>query len=322
MSKARNLSKLLDDNGDILIENLDNVSVGFGDLTTTPTTLTGYGITDAATSAQGALADSAVQPGDNISGLTNDSGFATTTYVDTAESDAVTTANAYTDSALAGISSDAITEGNSSVEVVDTGSGYITATTDGTERMRILSNGRVGIGTTNPVRELQVGDNTGSESISIQSGSGSDGSLLFGDDQTTSAEYRGMLRYSHYSDTMRFWTSSSEQMQIDSSGNLKFNSGYGSFATAYGCRAWIQFAMDTGSIANSGGVSSITDIGTGHFRVNLSTATPDATYSVQVSDNYGQAFTETYTTSNFRVKAYNANYALRDSTLYMAAMFR
>ena len=39
-------------------------SVAFGDLTTTPTTLAGYGITDAATTAQGALADTALQIGD------------------------------------------------------------------------------------------------------------------------------------------------------------------------------------------------------------------------------------------------------------------
>jgi hypothetical protein len=50
-----------------------------------------------ATAAQGALADSALQSGDNVSELTNDAGYATTGYVDTAESDAVTTANAYTD---------------------------------------------------------------------------------------------------------------------------------------------------------------------------------------------------------------------------------
>ena len=37
-------------------------SVAFADLTTTPTTLAGYGITDAATSAQGAKADTALQP--------------------------------------------------------------------------------------------------------------------------------------------------------------------------------------------------------------------------------------------------------------------
>lgn len=37
-------------------------SVAFADLTATPTTLAGYGITDAATSAQGAKADTALQP--------------------------------------------------------------------------------------------------------------------------------------------------------------------------------------------------------------------------------------------------------------------
>ena len=53
----------------------------FGSLTGTPTTLSGYGITDAATSAQGALADSAVQPGDNVSDLTNDVNYTTVTYL-------------------------------------------------------------------------------------------------------------------------------------------------------------------------------------------------------------------------------------------------
>jgi hypothetical protein len=41
-------------------------SVAFGDLTSTPSTLAGYGIIDAATSAQGALADSALQEGDKF----------------------------------------------------------------------------------------------------------------------------------------------------------------------------------------------------------------------------------------------------------------
>lgn len=39
-------------------------TVAFNDLTTTPTTLAGYGISDAATSAQGTKADTALQPGD------------------------------------------------------------------------------------------------------------------------------------------------------------------------------------------------------------------------------------------------------------------
>lgn len=58
-----------------------------------------------ATYSQGALADSAVQPGDNVSTLTNDASYATTSYVDTAESDAVTTANSYTDTRETAITS-------------------------------------------------------------------------------------------------------------------------------------------------------------------------------------------------------------------------
>jgi hypothetical protein len=69
-------------------------------------------------------------------------------------------------------------------------------------------------------------------------------------------------------------------MRIDSSGNLSFNSGYGSVATAYGCRAWVDF-NGTGAVAirGSGNVSSITDNGTGNYTVNFTTAMPDANYS-------------------------------------------
>jgi hypothetical protein len=70
-------------------------------------------------------------------------------------------------------------------------------------------------------------------------------------------------------------------MQIDTSGNLKFNSGYGSAATAYGCRAWVNFdGTGTPAIRASGNVSSITDNGTGDYTINFTTAMPDANYSV------------------------------------------
>jgi len=73
--------------------NVDGIA--FSEIDSTPTTLAGYGITDAATSAQGALADSATQPGDlatvattgaysdltgsptAVSSFTNDSGYIT-----------------------------------------------------------------------------------------------------------------------------------------------------------------------------------------------------------------------------------------------------
>lgn len=56
-------------------------TVSFNDLTGKPTTLGGYGIIDAASSVQGSLATSALQPGANISTLNNDSGFVTLTQL-------------------------------------------------------------------------------------------------------------------------------------------------------------------------------------------------------------------------------------------------
>ena len=63
------------------------------------------------------------------------------------------------------------------------------------------------------------------------------------------------------------------------SGNLSFNSGYGSSAVAYGCRAWVNFdGTGTPAIRASGNVSSITDNGTGNYTVNFTTAMPDVNY--------------------------------------------
>jgi hypothetical protein len=87
------------------------------------------------------------------------------------------------------------------------------------------------------------------------------------------------------SGVLSFQTASSgtlaEQARIDSFGNLFFNSGYGSAAAAYGCRAWVNFnGTGTVAIRGSGNVSSITDNGTGDYTVNFATAMPDANYSV------------------------------------------
>ena len=65
------------------------------------------------------------------------------------------------------------------------------------------------------------------------------------------------------------------------SGNLSFNSGYGSSAVAYGCRAWVNFdGTGTPAIQASGNVTSITDNGTGDYTVNFTNALADANYCV------------------------------------------
>jgi hypothetical protein len=75
-------------------------------------------------------------------------------------------------------------------------------------------------------------------------------------------------------------SSPTERMRIDSSGNLLFNSGYGSVATAYGCRAWISFNGSSGAINGSGNVSSVSNNATGDWTINFSTSMPDGNYSI------------------------------------------
>lgn len=75
-----------------------------------------------------------------------------------------------------------------------------------------------------------------------------------------------------------------------SAGVFSFNSGYGSVATAYGCRAWVNFnGSGTVAIRSSGNVSSISDNGVGDYTVNFTNAMPDANYSINTTGNQGGA---------------------------------
>jgi len=52
----------------------------------------------------------------------------------------------------------------------------------------------------------------------------------------------------------------------------------------YKCRAWVNFnGTGTVAIRGSGNVSSITDVGTGQYTLNLTTAMPDVNYAVVAS---------------------------------------
>ena len=74
-------------------------------------------------------------------------------------------------------------------------------------------------------------------------------------------------------------TSAGTLIAANSSGVVQMNSGYGSNANAYGCRAWVNFnGTGTVAIRASGNVSSITDNGTGQYTVNFTTAMPDTNF--------------------------------------------
>ena len=89
------------------------------------------------------------------------------------------------------------------------------------EKVRINKSGQVGIGTTDPIRPLQIGAyGGGNGEIAIASGTSGWGSILFGDGSSGSDFYRGYIQYQHSGDYMLFSTATAERMRIDSSGNV------------------------------------------------------------------------------------------------------
>jgi hypothetical protein len=133
-------------------------------------------------------------------------------------------------------------------------------------------------------------------------------------------------------DTIDFAEGGTAVGQFDSSANFKFNSGYGSVATAYGCRAWVNFnGTGTVAIRASGNVTSITDNGTGVFTVNFTDAMPDVNYSVSLTGRYSTANTDgryvlgidNMNTGSCKVVCLNvSDTALLDPLIYCCAFFR
>ena len=70
-----------------------------------------------------------------------------------------------------------------------------------------------------------------------------------------------------------------DQVGILTSGDFRFNSGYGSVATAYGVRAWVCFNGNNGTLIEGGNVSSVTDNAMGNYTINFSTSMPDTNYA-------------------------------------------
>jgi len=114
--------------------------------------------------------------------------------------------------------------------------------------------------------------------------------------------------------------------------NFQFNSGYGSVATAYGCRAWVNFnGSGTVAIRASGNVQSITDNGTGDYTVTFTTAMPDVNYVANVTGDVGGVGdfavgctrdATARTTSLVRISVGTTGGASADSNVVAVAVFR
>ena len=158
-------------------------------------------------------------------------------------------------------------------------------TTGGTSatKVTVLANGRVGVGTATADEALQVNG-----AIKVTGGMATDTAstgamgyqnskyrfISWGADTST----KGAFGFEGYSSD---GSVNATHLAIDATGDLKFDSGYGSAATAYGCRAWVNFnGTGTVAIRASGNVSSITDNGTGDYSMNFTVAMVDANYSI------------------------------------------
>jgi len=133
------------------------------------------------------------------------------------------------------------------------------------------------------------------------------------------------------SNTITLPASTGTAIISDASANIQFNSGYGSVATAYGCRAWVNFNGTTspGTIRASGNVTSVTKNGTGLYTINFTNALTDANYAgvFGCNDNANTSTIcyrtgGTKTASAFQISTASGVAALADNDMCMAAIFR
>ena len=107
-------------------------------------------------------------------------------------------------------------------------SGLLRFDTNGGERARIDSSGRLLIGTTTEGQatadDLTIAT-SGTTGITIRSGTGNDGNIYFSDGTSGSDEFRGYVQYGHSNNSLVFGTNAGERLRIDQHGRMWINSG-------------------------------------------------------------------------------------------------
>tara|TARA_R100001082_G_scaffold109249_1_gene86031 strand:+ start:58 stop:1413 length:1356 start_codon:yes stop_codon:yes gene_type:complete len=95
--------------------------------------------------------------------------------------------------------------------------------TGATERMRIDSSGKVGIGTNSPSRNLTVSSSSQTD-LAIVAGTSSSAQLCFGD---SGDDNIGQIEYNNSSNYMALYTNTTEHIRIHSNGNVKIGQNTG-----------------------------------------------------------------------------------------------
>jgi len=124
-----------------------------------------------------------------------------------------------------------------------------------TERMRIDSAGRVGIGTASPTVELDIERTTGTVTVQLQSRDSSECAIDFGDNADGDV---GRIVYNHGNNYLGFTTNASERARIDSSGRLLV--GTSSSQTIGNSAAQLQLSTDSATGYAFSLTRAVTDI--------------------------------------------------------------
>ena len=176
--------------------------------------------------------------------------------------------------------------------VAASGNNTLTLPNDGT----IISKDSAGaIGVTS-VHTTKI-TNTGQTVISNDIISADDDFFVYSYKGGSSGQVRSGIQFDSSNQRMEFYTATNERLRIESDGGLKFNSGYGSLATAFGVRAWVSFnGQGTPAIRGDGGVTSVGDNDTGDYTVNFDNNMPDVNYAVGgLSENWEGTNNDSYT---------------------------
>ena len=139
-------------------------------------------------------------------------------------------------------------DSSGSTEKVVLDNGFISLTTNSLEQIRIVSSGKVGIGTTNPNSTLNVVADSSANGLTIQNRTADDyGYLRFQNNAGTEAQaYIGCQRVGTNAGDLLFETAGSERMRLTSAGRLGINV------------AAPNAILEIGGIANSGQTEAFT----------------------------------------------------------------
>jgi hypothetical protein len=207
------------------------------------------------------------------------------------------------------------------------------------ETARIDTNGNVGVNETVPSSYAKMVIKQTADAQTLYLNSNQSGFLSSNQPVMTISTTNGTANPTA-SYAVRAYYNSTEIFNVRNDGLLQFNSGFGSAATAYGCRAWVNFNGTTNTagfctIRASGGVTSVADNGTGDYTINFSFTMPDANYAIvgtakivggvggQNIRIHNDAYTTSVTTSAVKVQVTNSgNSAMADSEMVNIAVFR